>query len=144
MARFKVGDLVRKVSGSNWHGTVCGTYSTELTPEGYAVESYTEKGSVQIYPSRALELWNPGAVRSPVPETVINNEPVEVLKTHTEPHLINEEAAAALLGVKPGTLSIWRCTGRYNLPYIKIGAKVRYQKNELLEWMSSRTRGNKD
>jgi dihydrofolate reductase (trimethoprim resistance protein) len=50
---------VKKVSGSQWHGTVVGTYTTELTPEGYAVESWTESGSVQIYPARALELWLP-------------------------------------------------------------------------------------
>jgi hypothetical protein len=56
--KFKLGDLVKKVSGSQWHGTVVGTYSTELTPEGYAVESSTEKGSVQIYPAKALELWD--------------------------------------------------------------------------------------
>jgi len=58
MSKFKLGDLVKKVSGSQWHGVVVvGTYSTELTPEGYAVESDTEKGSVQIYPAKALELW---------------------------------------------------------------------------------------
>ena len=55
--KFKLGDMVKKVSGSHWHGKVVGTYSTELTPEGYAVESHTEKGSVQIYPAKALELW---------------------------------------------------------------------------------------
>jgi hypothetical protein len=55
--KFNLGDMVRKVSGSQWHGKVVGTYSTELTPEGYAVESSTEKGSVQIYPAKALELW---------------------------------------------------------------------------------------
>jgi dihydrofolate reductase (trimethoprim resistance protein) len=54
---FKLGDFVKKVSGSQWHGKVVGIYSTELTPEGYAVESWTEKGSVQIYPVKALELW---------------------------------------------------------------------------------------
>lgn len=32
-----------------------GEYSTELTPEGYAVESEREPGSVQIYPASALE-----------------------------------------------------------------------------------------
>lgn len=57
--KFKLGDTVRKVSGSQWHGTVVGTYSTQLTPEGYAVESYTERGSVQIYPAGALEPWQP-------------------------------------------------------------------------------------
>jgi len=53
--KFKLGDLVRKTKGSQWSGIVVGTYSTELTPEGYAVESSTEKGSVQIYPVGALE-----------------------------------------------------------------------------------------
>ena len=53
--KFKLGDLVRKTKGSEWHGTVVGTYSTSLTPEGYAVESATERGSVQIYPAAALE-----------------------------------------------------------------------------------------
>lgn len=54
--KFKRGDTVRKIKGSQWSGKVVGEYSTELTPEGYAVESSTEKGSVQIYPAAALEL----------------------------------------------------------------------------------------
>lgn len=54
--KFQLGDLVRKTKGSQWHGRVVGQYGTELTPEGYAVESSTERGSVQIYPSAALEL----------------------------------------------------------------------------------------
>lgn len=55
MRKFKIGDRVRKTKGSRWQGIVVGTYSTNLTPEGYAVESETEIGSVQIYPSTALE-----------------------------------------------------------------------------------------
>lgn len=55
MAKFQIGDSVRKIKGSSWSGKVVGTYSTALTPEGYAVESSTEKGSVQIYPAAALE-----------------------------------------------------------------------------------------
>jgi dihydrofolate reductase (trimethoprim resistance protein) len=51
---FKLGDLVTKKSGSKWTGRVVGFYSTVLTPEGYAVESLTEVGSVQIYPAHAL------------------------------------------------------------------------------------------
>lgn len=53
---FAIGDPVRKKKGSEWKGRVVGYYQTELTPEGYAVESFTEKGSVQIYPFAALEL----------------------------------------------------------------------------------------
>ena len=53
--KFRMGDRVKKTSGSEWVGHVCGTYSTALTPEGYAVESEAHAGSVQIYPAKALE-----------------------------------------------------------------------------------------
>jgi hypothetical protein len=52
---FKLGDRVRKTKGSSWQGRIVGTYSTTLTPVGYAVESEREPGSVQIYPVSALE-----------------------------------------------------------------------------------------
>lgn len=54
--KFKRGDQVRKLSGSEWQGRIVGEYSTALTPEGYAVESEAHAGSVQIYPAGALEL----------------------------------------------------------------------------------------
>jgi hypothetical protein len=54
--RFETGARVRKIKGSSWQGHVVGFYSTELTPEGYCVESEREPGSVQIYPVSALEL----------------------------------------------------------------------------------------
>ncbi|WP_165720489.1 MULTISPECIES: trimethoprim-resistant dihydrofolate reductase DfrB [Burkholderiales] len=52
---FGLGDRVRKKSGAAWQGQVVGWYSTKLTPEGYAVESESHPGSVQIYPVAALE-----------------------------------------------------------------------------------------
>jgi dihydrofolate reductase (trimethoprim resistance protein) len=54
-ATFGLGDRVRKKSGAAWQGQVVGWYSTSLTPEGYAVESESHSGSVQIYPVAALE-----------------------------------------------------------------------------------------
>ncbi len=57
--KFKLGDLVEKTKGSNWHGVVVGFYSTTLTPEGYAVESIFERGSVQIYPASTLKRLEP-------------------------------------------------------------------------------------
>lgn len=54
-ATFGLGDRVRKKSGAAWQGHVVGWYSTRLTPEGYAVESESHPGSVQIYPVAALE-----------------------------------------------------------------------------------------
>jgi len=56
MSKFEDGDRVRKVKGSSWHGRICGTYHTLLTPEGYCVESEREPNSVQNYPATALEL----------------------------------------------------------------------------------------
>ena len=54
--------------------------------------------------------------------------------------LSDEKAAADFLGVATGTLSVWRSTGRYNLPFIKVGRKVRYRKSDLLAWLERRTR----
>lgn len=54
--------------------------------------------------------------------------------------LLDDNAAAAILDVSPGTLSVWRSTGRYNLPFLKIGRKVRYRRADLFAWMEKRTR----
>jgi len=54
--KFRMGDLVKKSTGSEWIGRVVGWYSTEQTKEGYAVESSAHRNSVQIYPAKALEL----------------------------------------------------------------------------------------
>ena len=53
--KFRMGDLVKKSTGSEWDGRVVGWYSTEQTKEGYAVESSAHRNSVQIYPAKALE-----------------------------------------------------------------------------------------
>jgi hypothetical protein len=54
------------------------------------------------------------------------------------PKLHDQEGAAGFLGVKGPTLAVWRCTKRYDLPYIKVGAKVYYDENDLLEFLESR------
>jgi excisionase family DNA binding protein len=54
--------------------------------------------------------------------------------------LVGPEEAAKLLGVSPGTLSVWRTTGRYNLPYVKIGQKVKYKIEDLRAFIERRTR----
>lgn len=54
--------------------------------------------------------------------------------------LLDDKAAAELLDVTAGTLSVWRSTGRYALPFLKIGRKVRYRRVDLLAWMDKRYR----
>lgn len=63
--------------------------------------------------------------------------------TKTTNDLLDEVSAAAVLAVTPGTLAVWRCTGRYNLPFIKIGRKVRYRRSDLEAWLEGRTRINR-
>ena len=53
--------------------------------------------------------------------------------------LLDETAAAAYLDLRPGTLSVWRSTRRYKLPYVKIGACVRYRKGDLDAFVQART-----
>ncbi|MBA3858317.1 MAG: DNA-binding protein [Cyanobacteria bacterium PR.3.49] len=45
--------------------------------------------------------------------------------------LLTRREAAVYLGVSEQTLAIWKCTGRYNLPYIKIGRLVKYKLTDL-------------
>jgi predicted DNA-binding transcriptional regulator AlpA len=54
--------------------------------------------------------------------------------------LLDEKAAAQHIGSTPGTMSVWRSTGRYNLPFIKVGRNVRYRKSDLDAWLEKRTR----
>jgi len=56
--------------------------------------------------------------------------------------LLDEKQAAAILKVNPGTLSVWRCTGRYAIPFIKVGRSVRYRLADLNAWLESRTQAN--
>jgi phage terminase Nu1 subunit (DNA packaging protein) len=60
------------------------------------------------------------------------------------PAQIDEKRTAEVLGVKVSTLTNWRTTGRYNLPYIKVGRLVRYRVTDLAEWIVRRRTGAKD
>ena len=56
--------------------------------------------------------------------------------------LLDEKAAADFLQLAPGTLSVWRSTGRYCIPFVKVGRRVRYRRADLEAWLASRTRTN--
>ena len=54
--------------------------------------------------------------------------------------LLDENEAAVFLDSKPGTLQVWRSTGRYAIPYVKVGRNVRYRRVDLEAWLQQRTR----
>jgi excisionase family DNA binding protein len=66
--------------------------------------------------------------------------PSEVLTNFDADQLLDEQAAATYLDLKPGTLSVWRSTGRYAIPFVKIGRNVRYRRTDLDAWLEQRTR----
>lgn len=45
--------------------------------------------------------------------------------------MLSRREAAVYLGVAEGTLAVWKSTGRYKLPILKIGRLVRYRVADL-------------
>lgn len=55
--------------------------------------------------------------------------------------LLNTAQAAELLGLSETTLSTWRSNRRAEVPYLKIGGRVRYKRSDLEAWVKSRRHG---
>jgi hypothetical protein len=74
--------------------------------------------------------------KSPVQPSTMPNDP-------EDDELLAPPAAAKFLGGKitplsVGTLAVWRCTKRYDLPFLKIGRSVRYRKSDLRKFRDER------
>ncbi len=54
--------------------------------------------------------------------------------------MLNAEEAADYIGLSKSTLAIWRSTGRYELPYVKVGRYVRYRRKDLQAFLDNRVR----
>ena len=63
-------------------------------------------------------------------------------KCQSSNHLLTPPEAAAYIGVTENTLSVWRCVGRYAIPFIKSGRLVKYRKSELDAFLERRTHSN--
>jgi hypothetical protein len=63
------------------------------------------------------------------------------LSTPRPSALVDEKITAEILGVTAGTLSVWRCTRRYDLPYVKVGRAVRYRMEDIQRFIEQRTVG---
>ena len=53
--------------------------------------------------------------------------------------LLSDKEASRYLRVADGTLAVWRSTGRYKIPFIKVGRSVRYRQSDLDEFLNSNT-----
>lgn len=61
------------------------------------------------------------------------------MSTATLPALLDRDQAADFLGIKPQTLSVWACSGRYALPFCKVGRRVKYRLADLEKFLAERT-----
>ncbi|WP_210147133.1 helix-turn-helix domain-containing protein [Shewanella sp. WXL01] len=52
--------------------------------------------------------------------------------------LLTPAEVARQLGVTIGTLSVWRCTGRYPLRFIKVGRRVMYRQSDVENFVNGR------
>jgi len=53
--------------------------------------------------------------------------------------LKSPEQAAGVLNTSIQTLANWRATGRYALPYVKVGRLVRYRESDLVAFIAANT-----
>ncbi len=53
--------------------------------------------------------------------------------------LLTRPQAAAYLGIAVQTLAVWASNGRYNLPLVKMGSRVRYRRRDLDAFIERRT-----
>lgn len=52
--------------------------------------------------------------------------------------LLTRKETAEMLGVSCGTLAVWVSSKRYPLPYIKVGRLVKYDYDDVLQFLETR------
>lgn len=57
--------------------------------------------------------------------------------------LLTREEAAEVLGIQENTLAVWATNKRYNLPFYKIGRKVKYKLSDLEKFIDDNKKGVK-
>ena len=55
--------------------------------------------------------------------------------------LMTPAEVAETLGIKPETLTVWRCQKRYDLPFVRVGRSIMYNPPDVAEFIKRRTVG---
>jgi helix-turn-helix protein len=59
------------------------------------------------------------------------------MTTGRPPKLHDTKSAAKFIQKPPGTLVNWRWSGRYRLPFIRVGRSIRYLEEDLIAFLES-------
>ena len=57
--------------------------------------------------------------------------------------VLTPKEAADLLGVSVRSLAVWRSNKKHDIPYFKIGARVKYDYDALIEYITEQKKENK-
>lgn len=52
--------------------------------------------------------------------------------------LISPKELAEYLGISINSLAVWRTNKTYPIPYIKVGGKIRYDLDDINQWLNNR------
>ena len=63
---------------------------------------------------------------------------MKAINDYDDSYLMSVEEVAKVLQMSADTLSVWRSTGRYNLPYTKIGRCVKYVAKDVKDFIERR------
>ena len=71
----------------------------------------------------------------------MTTETLELSRTEQQPadRFLDRDQAARYLCVRTATLDSWRCSGQYSLPFLKVGGRVRYRREDLDDWLRRQT-----
>lgn len=53
--------------------------------------------------------------------------------------LLTTAQSAVILGLSVRTLAAWRSARRSELPYLKVGGRVRYRRQDVAAWLDNQT-----
>lgn len=71
----------------------------------------------------------------------MNDTPRATLELLKVDQLITPVQLAEMIGAKVNTLAQWRLTGKYGIPHVKIGDRVRYRTADIRQFIADYTIG---
>lgn len=54
------------------------------------------------------------------------------------PEYLTPKQTSETIGVQLQTLAAWRSSGRYGLPFVRVGRLIRYRRSDVQAWLESR------